>query len=318
MIDIKEELISVIVPVYNVDKYIDRCIETIVNQTYRNIEILLIDDGSTDDSGKICDTWANKDKRITVIHKENAGVSSARNLGLENSHGHFISFIDSDDSIDRNMYYEMKKMIEETNSDICFCDIKYIRNGNIEEKKHLDKEIFNKEEILKSLFDYNGLNLAAWNKLFRTNVIKNIRFREDISIREDALFCAEAFDNSKKICHLKKMPYNYYYREGSALNSKNLNKEITKLLANSEIIKILKKNNVNIFIEQEIQYICNFYKLKKEIEKRKLDINLTKYEEKVNEYLKEDICGKKITLRNKIKVILATKFTNIYFFISKR
>lgn len=314
----KNETISIIIPIYNCEEYLARCIESVINQTYPNLEIILVNDGSTDKSSVICDKYAKKDSRVKVIHKANGGVSSARNLGLENSHGNFISFIDSDDSIDKNMYSEMKKMIEETNSDICFCNIKYIRNGNIEEIKLGDKEIFNREEILKSFFDYNGVNLATWNKLFRTNVIKNIRFREDISIREDALFCAEAFDNSKKICHFKKMPYNYYYREGSALNSKNLNKDITKLLANSEIIKILKKNNVNIFIEQEIQYICNFYKLKKEIEKRKLDINLTKYEEKVNEYLKEDICGKKITLRNKIKVILATKFTNIYFFISKR
>ena len=124
-----ESLISVIVPVYNVENYLDKCIESIVNQTYKNLEIILVDDGSLDSSSKICDEWAVKDNRIKVIHKTNGGVSSARNEGLKNANGDFIAFVDSDDWLELNMYEKLISKQKETNTDIVFSGYNMIIDG---------------------------------------------------------------------------------------------------------------------------------------------------------------------------------------------
>ena len=117
----KQPLISVIVPVYNVENYLPRCLDSIINQTYTNLEILLVDDGATDNSGKLCDEYAQKDNRIRVFHKENGGVSSARNMGLDNATGEYIAFVDSDDYIDKCMYEIMLNSSVQNNADIVVC-----------------------------------------------------------------------------------------------------------------------------------------------------------------------------------------------------
>lgn len=124
-----EELISVIVPVYNVEKYVEKCVESIINQTYKNIEIILVDDGSTDNSGKIIDNISLKDNRIKVIHKENGGLSDARNAGLDICNGKYIGFVDSDDSIHKKMYEILYKNIKEYSANISICRIEKNRNG---------------------------------------------------------------------------------------------------------------------------------------------------------------------------------------------
>src|SRR5699024_4494271 len=127
------DLISVIVPVYNVEKYVRRCIDSICGQTYSNLEIILIDDGSTDSSGKICDEMAAKDGRISVIHQENKGLSQARNAGLDQAKGEYIAFVDSDDYLSLNMYECLLKSLKENNADVVRCAIKNVYEGeNIE------------------------------------------------------------------------------------------------------------------------------------------------------------------------------------------
>ena len=123
--------ISVIVPVYNVEKYLRKCIESILNQTFREFELILVDDGSTDSSGKICDEYALKDSRIKVIHKENGGASSARNAGLDVAKGEYIGFVDSDDWIEMDMYGELYRLIKENNTDISVCGINNIKRYKI-------------------------------------------------------------------------------------------------------------------------------------------------------------------------------------------
>ena len=117
----KEELISVIVPIYNVEQYLEKCIESIISQTYKNLQIILIDDGSNDKSGKICNKYAEKDKRVVVIHKENAGVSEARNTGLDNAKGEWITFVDADDWIEEEYCQRLYNLVIETNSDVALC-----------------------------------------------------------------------------------------------------------------------------------------------------------------------------------------------------
>ena len=160
-------MISIIVPVYNVDKYIERCIQSIINQTYKNLEIILIDDGSTDKSGAICDKYSKIDNRINVIHKKNGGLSEARNVGLDIARGDYIGFVDSDDYIHPQMYELLYKNLIGTSADISI--IKHIRKeeelglGDINSKKVYS----NLEAIENILKKDSGIFIASCNKLYK-------------------------------------------------------------------------------------------------------------------------------------------------------
>lgn len=171
-----EELISVIVPIYNVEKYLNKCIESIINQSYSNLEIILVDDGSKDSSGIMCDSYILKDKRIKVIHKENGGLSDARNVGLDKAKGEYIVFIDSDDWIDEKMIEILYNIIKKNNSDISICDYFLAYNEEIQTQKE-DIEIINLSNIeaLKTIYDKDlGVcMIVAWNKLYKRNLFKD-------------------------------------------------------------------------------------------------------------------------------------------------
>lgn len=182
------DLISIIVPVYNVEKYIRKCIDSICGQTYSNLEIILIDDGSTDSSGKICDEMAAKDGRILVIHQENKGQSQARNVGLDQAKGEYIAFVDSDDYLSLNMYEYLLKSLKENNADVVRCAIKNVYEGeNIEQVEQVDSIV---ELSLAEMID--GLSkcrtrLVVWNALYKKEILAELRFVPDI-IYEDVFF----------------------------------------------------------------------------------------------------------------------------------
>ena len=169
------ELISVIVPVYNVESYVAECIESIQNQTYMNLEIILVNDGSTDNSGDICDQYATYDERIKVIHKENAGVSAARNTGIEAANGDYIAFVDSDDYIAPNMYEDMLRILKENDLDILECTAFRDKGGEIIEGCNDGSlEIFNRDEALKmAMYD---CFVAVWSQLYKRSAIDDVRF----------------------------------------------------------------------------------------------------------------------------------------------
>lgn len=202
------ELISVIVPVYNVESYIAECIESIQNQTYMNLEIILVNDGSTDASGDICDKYAAYDERIQVIHKENAGVSAARNTGIEAANGDYIGFVDSDDYIAPTMYEDMLKLMAEHDLDIIECTA-FRNNGdtNIEGCNNGSLEIFNRDEALKmAMYD---CFVAVWSQLYKRRVISDVRFPIGRKFEDSAvsyLFIA----NTKRVGHINRCLY--YYR----------------------------------------------------------------------------------------------------------
>lgn len=167
--------LSIIVPVYKVERYLARCIDSILNQTYKNLEIVLVDDGSPDRCGEICDEYAKEDERVKVIHKENGGVSSARNVGFENSTGDYIGYVDSDDYIDPKMYSDMIKILEENNLDIVCCEA-FIVKGNRIIGNQGDGTLvkYSKENILlKSLVDFQN---TIWNKVYRREMFENVVF----------------------------------------------------------------------------------------------------------------------------------------------
>ncbi len=214
-------MISVIVPVYNVDKYLERCILSIVQQTYRNLEIILIDDGSTDDSGKICDSWAERDERIVVKHIQNSGVSVARNTALDMANGEYIAFVDADDWIDLDMYELMVKAIQESKADICAGGYVLSTDKNKAiQLKHKTKN-YDRKEVILMVFAPNRNTKMGWelcDKLFRANLFKTCRLRNGCVCAEDKLIFWQLMKRTNKVCHIALHKYHYFMREGSTVH----------------------------------------------------------------------------------------------------
>lgn len=215
--------VSVIVPVYNVEKYLHKCIESIINQTLSSIEIILIDDGSTDNSSYIIDEYAKIDSRVKVIHKENGGQSSARNIALDMARGEYIGFVDSDDWLELDMYENLYNLIRESESDIAVCGRQtYDEDGKLTNKVNIEDKIIDlnkislEEYIVKELFYKH--TVVVWNKLYKKKIINNnnIRF-ENVNYvgSEDALFNGMVLCHTKKIIALNKIYYNQLSRDGS-------------------------------------------------------------------------------------------------------
>lgn len=205
--------ISVIVPVYNCDKFLDTTINSIVNQTYKNLEIILVDDGSSDSSPLICDNWAEKDRRIKVIHKSNGGASSARNAGLDCATGDYIAFVDGDDYIDHDMYEIMLGHIVQYDADAAACGmVRENKNAPDEEWGSADAEIeiVDNTELLRKVGQASGiLPVSPCNKLFSRKVIGDIRFDISLKYAEDVLFNYFAAKNIKKMVTQNVARYHY-------------------------------------------------------------------------------------------------------------
>lgn len=214
-------MISIIVPVYNVEKYLERCIESIVNQTYKDIEIILVDDGSPDNCPVICDRYAEKDNRIKVIHKQNGGLINARKSGLEIAQGDYIGFVDSDDWIEPEMYEYFAQMINKYSPDMVLSDFYYDNNGQLTDSEQLfDKEYYDKnalEEFIypKMLFSGTyykfGINPCCWSKVFKKELIKkNLPLVDGrIKMGEDAAFTYPCLIDAKSAATVKKPCYHY-------------------------------------------------------------------------------------------------------------
>lgn len=209
-------LISIIVPVYNVESYLDKCIQSICNQQYYNLEIILIDDGSTDTSGLICEKWKKIDNRIVVIHKDNGGLSSARNCGLDICSGSYIGFVDSDDFLDSDMYPLLAELIEQNNADISTCRIKKIneRGQRLDDAVTDELHVYSHDEAIKLLLDDNIITSHACNKLFKKALWTDTRFPVG-DVYEDIAIMHEVFNKANVIACSSSEKYNYLIRSGS-------------------------------------------------------------------------------------------------------
>ncbi len=259
--------ISVIVPVYNSEKYLEKCLESIINQTYKKLEIILIDDGSIDESGKICDEYAKKDSRIKVIHKKNEGVSAARNQGLEIATGEYIAFVDSDDWIEEEMYEEMIEQAKINNADIVRCaQIFEYSNKSVKDENVLIDNSYIDVKSDKSYFINLILDCGVMPSFFllliRKDIVDkfNIRFNNELIIGEDLLFVLTLLCNIDVMYIYKKFFYHYNIHEQSAMNSMNKNAQNSKnlLILYNEINNLLEKNDINM-LEKTSRYI--FYRI---------------------------------------------------------
>lgn len=202
--------ISVIVPVYKTEGLLDRCVESIVGQTYKNLEIILVDDGSPDNCPAMCDEWAEKDSRIRVIHKENGGVSSARNAALDIATGDYIGFVDSDDWIEPEMYSSLIQKISESGKNIALCSYYAVEisGERYECRCVVDKEVLDKDDYFRFIV-LGGDGGYIWNRLYDADILKEVRFDEDIWYSEDLLFNFKTAQKSNGTAILDKIEYNY-------------------------------------------------------------------------------------------------------------
>lgn len=218
----KNDLISIIIPIYNVEEYLNRCVESIVKQTYKNIEIILVDDGSPDKCPTICEEWKKNDIRIKVVHKKNGGLSDARNEGLKISTGQYICFVDSDDYVAENFVEKLYFLIKKFNTDlaavgICEFDKNKVISSNIEKE---NVEIYSGEDAIKELFFDRTYSNYAWNKMYKKSLFEVVKFPINRKM-EDLGTTYKIILDTNKIVYTNEKLYFYYQRDNSILHSIN-------------------------------------------------------------------------------------------------
>lgn len=216
--------LSIIVPVYKVEKYLPRCIDSILAQTFGDFELILIDDGSPDGCGRICDEYAQKDKRIVAIHQKNMGVSAARNAGLDIAHGRYIGFVDSDDWIEPQMYEVMMDAIRENGADMAVCGVRYAdEDGKFTRADRLSEGVYTRAGLLEDVFAMpNKLGGGCCNKVFDASKIASVRFKVGMTIAEDALYLFDCFMRIDGAVKIGDALYNVYERCGSATRTDSM------------------------------------------------------------------------------------------------
>lgn len=246
--------ISIIVPCYGVEKYLNRCLDSLVNQTLKDIEIILVDDESPDNVPMMCDDWASKDSRIKVIHKKNGGLGFARNSGLEIASGEFVAFVDSDDFVDLNMYETLYSKAVAEAADAVFCNMKFFRDGTAKVRYDVTKEVsfWGRDEVDDFLLDYVAPKLneerdvkytmSVWHAIYRNRVIKDnhISFvSERQYVSEDCPFNIDFLSKALKVVYVPNSMY-YYCFNGASLSSKK------------SIEKNDKRNQLLLYIEKKL------------------------------------------------------------------
>lgn len=234
--------LSIIIPIYNSQLYLDRCLTSIAEQTYHNLEIILVDDGSTDQSAAICKKYCKKDARFHYFYQDNQGVSVARNYGIQRATGRFITFVDSDDWISTVMYEKMLEKMLQNNSDIVICDVYETDGSNhVPDTLNLHKDgLLYKNNI--SISDLTLMAGAVWRCIFSENIVKKIEgFPDGLKLSEDCVFCIAAIGKSRCVYYLKEPFYYRYNRKGSAVYSFHSDMQEIQLYAYHEMVKMLKQ-----------------------------------------------------------------------------
>ena len=222
-----QPLVTVVIPIYNVEDYLDRCVQSVVNQTYCNLEIILVDDGSPDGCPQMCDEWAKRDSRIRAIHKNNSGLGLARNTGIENANGEYIFFFDSDDYVSEDIVFECVRSAQENNADAVVFGIYDVYEDGTKEERNLNLPdlVYGKNDICQKLlpkmftYDY-GFGISAWGKMYKLSAITDnqVAFKSERDvISEDALFALEFYPKITTFAAVNKCLY-YYCKRGDSLS----------------------------------------------------------------------------------------------------
>lgn len=312
----KNDLITIVVPIYNVEKYLERCVDSIIKQSYENLEIILVDDGSTDDSGIMCDEYRRKDSRISVIHKENGGLSDARNVGLERANGKYIAFIDSDDYIDREFVRTLYKLCIDNNANIAQCSFKKVYD-NDDKKDRFTKskiEIVNHSgrDAVMEIFGKDYVEYTvAWNKLYETKLFNNIRYPKG-KLHEDEATTYKLLYKADVVAVTNEELYYYYIRENSITNKKYTLKRLDYIEELEEQLRFFEnRKETDLYNEAYYRYARSLIKAYFKC-KRNVDNSLAVQEVLLSKYQK---CVKDIqnaSFKRKTILKLGDKFPNLY------
>ena len=245
------EKISIIIPVYNVEKHLKMCLDSVINQTYQNLEIILINDGSTDNSGKICEEYKRADSRIILIHKENEGLSMARNTGLDIASGEYISFVDSDDYISRNMVETLYNRLLETQSDMAVCSIQHVDEAgkSLCSNFTFDDIVLGQNEFWK-LYSSTGHTecVVAWNKLYKREILEQLYYPKG-RIREDEFLLPYIVERCFRICTVSDRLIFYRQRSDSIMGYESQKSKLDYIEACFERLDVFVKTKNNLMIE---------------------------------------------------------------------
>lgn len=265
-----EELISVIVPVYNVEEFLPVCVESVLRQSYKNLELILVDDGSADSSGELCDVYAGKDERIRVVHKKNGGLSSARNAGLDICRGQYIFFLDSDDHIHENALEKLYGVMTGNGCDLVLCDFCSYDRGLGRPEQGGGVRFLSGKELLDQFFGFWHTHITvAWNKLYRRELIADTRFPEGL-LHEDEAVVFSLIYKSAKIGWIREKLYRYRRRESSITGNAFSLKRLDILKAYEIRIAFYKeKGEAGLLSREELYYLSaildNYGKVKREL-----------------------------------------------------
>lgn len=251
--------ISIIIPVYNVEQYLEKCVKSVINQTYNNLEIILVNDGSTDRSGLLCDNLGKKDSRIKVIHKKNGGLSDARNVGIDNASGGLIGFIDSDDYIDTDMYEILYKNLIKYNADMSMCGHYDIYNKAIPaQAPKVHEGVLTKKLAAKMVLEAKVMSVTAVNKLYKKDLFYNLRY--DIGrIAEDAFIILKLINKCERISYTNQKKYYYVHREGSITTSKFSYKYLDVIDAYNQNYNIVKDNYPELEYQAKTRIMWSYF-----------------------------------------------------------
>ena len=310
----KKKLVSVIVPIYRVEQYLNKCVDSIISQTYKNIEIILVDDGSPDSCGQMCDEYKKIDKRIKVIHKENGGLSDARNFGLEAATGEYICFVDSDDFVSELYVEKLLKTALKNKTDIVACNFQYMdEKGKTWVRKEKREKIYSTKEAIKDIFTTNqDTEVMMCNKIYKRSLFidNNIKFPVG-KVHEDNFTTYKLYDKANKISLINDKLYYYLQRDNSIMSTFN-KKRFDALLALDEI-KEYFKNKPGFEKEIECNEILVYFSLINNMiksnydGKEKLEI-VNRIKQNKLSYLKNKI----ISFKQKAMILLLLFNFNLY------
>lgn len=272
----KNHMISIIIPVYNVVQYLNRCIKSLIEQSYTNLELIFIDDGSTDGSGDVCDQWKKKDSRIVVIHQDNKGVSAARNAGLRVAKGSYIGFVDPDDYIDRDMYCSLYNKITQNKADIASCawENEY-ENGTSSMVSGTIDNTINAEDAIA--YELLHKKYVTWNKLFSVDVCADVYYDESVIQGEDRLYDVMVHLNASRVVYINRPYYHYCHRSNSAGSKKFTHEDLSLIVACKKMKKLLEGKSARLdkIVNAQMQkaYVQLIESMKYDVEKFREDGN---------------------------------------------
>ena len=318
--------VSVIVPVYNGEKFIEECIKNVLNQTLEEFELIIVNDGSTDNTLDICKRNSEVDKRIRIINQENEGVSSARNKGIEQSNGEYICFVDCDDKIEESYLEELYNTCKDNNVKISCCTIESIDNkGNIISSRFMEDGYYKKIDALDELFKFRGLNWGPCGKLFHKSLIKgNLKF-PNLHVYEDLSFVYKAIYSSEGIYFTNKCKYYYIHRQNVGAMDKFIKYPTTDVITISyEILEFIEKQSLPIWdtsfygvISQVIMYINDINKIDCRWEKEESKNYIKETRKLLGKYRIDLLRNKTIYYKEKIIFLILSFSPRLYKIITQ-